>query len=603
MSFLNPWGLLWLGSLPVLLWLWQMTSTHRRQLVSSLIPFEHLLQRQAKRRTRLVVNALFWLQVLILCGISVALAQPLLSMHRSTVTIAVLDTSASMQAAHRGSTRFAHAKQRLLRELSRKGAFDQWLIMTTAPVAPLVPEPTNDALVLRRAVGEARAADVGGNLATTVRMGRALLRAAPTKTLIITDEAPPAQEPPSPALAWHTVGQPRANVAFVGLETQGPFCELAQARVIATVQNFSDTEARVTVRVRQRSKVLAEDSAAIAPHAQWPCSLTLPVQIQGVVELSLATNGDALDVDDRAWMTVQPAAMLPIVIDSSRPAFTQAISAWLSACPSLIWSAETPHASGPHLLITDRAVSPEETPVSLMTFLPPPTPRPVVSRWAVSTDHPIGSYLAPLETVAAAVNLSDPGSMPGTSVVDALINGQRTPVVIASEHEGRRHVVIRLDPVLDVPPTPVVLTFLNSLRWLMESAKTLTTGEPLTVHGFSPGVATIRHPDGSTHPVHTQAGIVHYEHTDRAGTYQVMQSDQQRAVAVNFLDPVESNLLEPSSTWAAPPPASATTAQASPRTRLPLGRLMIGLLLILLLVEWWLYTAKRSPQSIVQGPI
>jgi hypothetical protein len=298
---------------------------------------------------------------------------------------------------------------------------------------------------------------------------------------------------------------------------------------------------------------------------------------------------------------VQPVATLPIVIDSSRPAFTQAMSTWLSACPSLTWSAQAPDVHSPHLLITDREFSPEHTSVSLMTFLPPQTPRPVLNRWAVSTDHPLGSYLAPLETVAAAVNLSDPGSVSGTSVVDALIDGRRIPVVIASEHEGHRHVTIRLDPVLDVPSTPVVLTFLNSLRWLMESAKTLTTGEPLTVHGFAPGAATIRHPDGSTHSVDTQTGIVHDEHTDRAGTYQVIQSDQQQTVAVNFLDPLESNLLEPASTWATPP-ASSTTAQASTRTRLPLGRLMIGLLLILLLIEWWLYSAKRSAPPISQRP-
>jgi len=592
MSFLNPWGLLWLGSVPVLLWLWRMTSTRRRQPVSSLIPFEHLLQRQAKRRTRLIVNALFWLQLLALCGISFAVAQPLVSTHRSTVTLAVLDTSASMQAADRGSTRFAHAKQRLLHELSRKGAFEQWLLMTTAPVAPLTPEPTNDALTLRRAVDGARTADLGGNLAATVRMGRALLRAAPTKTLIITDEAAPAQEP-SPALTWRTVGRPRPNVALVGLETQGPFCERAQARVIATIRNFSDAEMRVTVRARQQAKVLAEESAVVAPKVPWPCSLTLPAQTEGIVELSLTAKPDALEADDRAWITVQPVANLPIIIDSSQPAFTQAVSTWLSACPSLAWSAQAPGIAGPYVLITDRAApQPHDAPVSLMTFLPPSAPRPVVSRWIVATDHPIGSYVAPLETVAAAVNLSEPEPGAGTSVVDALIDGRRIPVVIAGEQEGWRHVLIRLDPAFDVPSTPVVLTFFNSLRWLMGSSKTLTTGEPFTLHGFAPGEAAVRRPDGSIHPVDAQTGSLRYERTDRAGTYQITQSNQQRTVAVNFLDPLESNLLTPASTWAALPSAPATTAQGSSRARLPLGRLMMGALLLLLLIEWWLYSAK-----------
>ena len=592
MSFLTPWALLWLGSLPVLFWLWWMTASRHRVLVPSLIPFEHLLQRRSTRRTRLIVNVLFWLQLAALISMSVALAQPVLLPHRSTVTLAVLDTSASMQAMRYGSTRFARAKSLLLQALLRKHALDRWLIMTTAPNAPLVPEPTSDAVVLQRALDAAHAVDIGGNLAATVRMGHALLGITPTKTLIITDEARPTDET-SPWLEWKMVGQPQANVALVGLETTGPLCEPSPARILATVQNFSTTAAHVNLRVRQRSTLLVEQSTSLAPHERWPASLTLPKGIEGWVELSLTTQGDALAVDNRAWVQVQRTSMLPIVIQSARPTLTQTLSTWLSACPALTWSAEPSHLQGPWLLITDHESSPGQGAASTLTFLPPQMPRSVLSQWVVLSEHPIGSYVEPIDTVASTLNLSDAAGLPGTPVIQALVDGRRIPVVLADEHDGRRSVIIRVEPDREAASTPVMLVFLNSLRWLMESTKMPAAGEPLTAHGFAPGQVTIRDPDGATHTIPVEAGVARYDHADRAGMYELIQSDRQRTVAVNFLDPLESNLADPSSTWATNVHASPKPGERSSQTRVPLGRWLIALLLALLLMEWWLYSGKR----------
>ena len=211
----------------------------------------------------------------------------------------------------------------------------------------------------------------------------------------------------------------------------------------------------------------------------------------------------------------------------------------------------------------------------------------------MSNDHPIGSYLAPIDTVAAALNLSDAAGLSGTPIVAALVEGHRIPVIIAQEQDGRRSVIIRLDPEGETASTPIMLTFLNSLRWLMESTKTLTTGELLTVHGLSPGDVTIHDPDGATQTMPTEAGVARYEHADRAGTYQLRQSDHERIVAVNFLDPLESNLADPPSTWSEAPASPQPAERSSNKTQVSLGRPLIAILLALLLIEWWLYSAKR----------
>ena len=131
MSFLAPWALLWLGSVPVLIWLWRLNATRRQTRISSLIPFEHLLRRPSRRRRRLVVNALFWLQLAALAGLALALAQPMLVRSRARTVLVILDTSASMGAERRGLQVFEEAKRTLLARIARASPGDRFFVVTT----------------------------------------------------------------------------------------------------------------------------------------------------------------------------------------------------------------------------------------------------------------------------------------------------------------------------------------------------------------------------------------------------------------------------------------------------------------------------------------
>ena len=252
MSFLAPWSLLWLGAIPALLWLWRLVSVRRRVVVPSLVPFERLVARTPKRRGRLIVNALFWLQLAALIGLTLALAQPVLFQQHARLVLAILDTSASMTA---GDT-FEQARRALLVQLAGKPPTAQILIVTTAPVLPLLSQATSDPVALTRALEAARPSHLGGNLSTTERIGRALLAAAPDETLVVTDEPRPDALPAS--MRWVAVGSSRPNAALVGLDAQGPLCSPSDARVIATVQNFSGEPSPVDLRAAQGARRLAE---------------------------------------------------------------------------------------------------------------------------------------------------------------------------------------------------------------------------------------------------------------------------------------------------------------------------------------------------------
>ncbi|MBI4341119.1 MAG: BatA domain-containing protein [Candidatus Omnitrophica bacterium] len=645
MMFLSPIGLLWLASLPVLIWLWRLTAAKRQTRVASLIPFEHLLKRTSTRRRRLVVNWLFWLQAAVLAGAALALAQPMLRVARAKTILVMLDTSASMAARQGGSTALQRAKSALSRRLARKAPGDQVLLLATAPAAPLTSQPTSDGTTLGRLIDQQQARDLGGHLATTRRLGRALLGQAPDEVWVATDEPAPAMansgsgSPPpeaaSTGLRWMGVGRPLPNVAIVGIDALGPLCDASESRVIVTVHSFSSRATSARLTARQDGRQLAQQTASLAAAGPQTLILPLPANTHGIVEVQLEAAPDALAVDNRAWAIVQPAARLPVVLSVSRAASASTLSRWLSACAALSWTSKASAASAA-VLITDReelwqaaqgpallirpppsarptvshpAIAPRPSAVGgtavqqptggrdvapIETGLPVPGAQPVALHWMIAPDHPIGFYLSPLETVAASI-AAPLGEVPqGMPVVSAFVDGRKVPVILAGEHRGRRRVEWRVDVAGQEASPLMTVAFFNSLRWLMGDRDAATTRETLVIDGWAPGEVAIQHPDGTTHRQPAIDGAVRFESATKAGVYRVLQASREVHRAVNFLDPLESNTMERASTWGGASPADA--AQAPPRSARaathPLAQTIMVLLAVLLVAEWWLYSAR-----------
>ena len=494
MTLLSPLALLWLASVPVLLWLWRLAATRRRMHVPSLVPFERLLARPPRRRTRLLVNLLFWLQLAALIGLALALAHPVVTPRRAKTVLAILDTSASMDARQGSERAFERAARALTARIARKAPGDRWLVMTTSPVESITPQSTSDTAMLTQAVAGLRVAHLGGNLSTTVRIGLALLGDDPDEIVVVTDEPLPA-EPPEDRVRWVQVGRPLPNVGIVGLDAQGPLCASSDARMAVTLHNFSDDESSVTIVASQRGERLADGRETIPPGARRTIALSIAPSVEGWVEVSLLDVRDGLEADNRAWIDIQRRATLPIQLSSHAASFTSTVSAWLDACPSLVWTTQPPSGAGPTVMITDHLQDLGSAVASAMVFLPPDDPRPMPSHWVVSAAHPIGAYLAPIEVVNVPLNLSADATS-GVPVVSGLVNGRKVPLVVAEEREGRRIVWMRFDPSGHDAATPVVLAFFNSLRWLMGASSSRATGDPMMLTGFAPGAVRVQRPDG-----------------------------------------------------------------------------------------------------------
>lgn len=595
MSFLSPLALLWLVSIPVLLWIWRFAATHRQISIPSLVPFEHLLRRPPRRRTRLLVNTLFWLQLAALILLVLALVQPVIVQPRPKTILAVLDTSASMSGRLRGPSRFELAKRQLARRIARKAPQDQYFIVSTAPVTAVTPEPSGESARLGQVVDAVRVGEMTGNVATAVQIGQALLGGKADEILVVTDEARPSNVPEG--VGFLTVGEPLANAAIVGLESQRPLCGIAAPHLVVTVENFSAASSRIQLTVRQDGRPLADPvSTELTPHERSSIPLAIPETFEGWLEVVLEAPEDALAVDNRAQILIQSSSTLPVAVVSEHPPFRRVIGEWLSACEALAWTEGPPSdAEAEHLVVTDSEPAADGRAVGVLRLLPSRTSQGAAfAHWVVAGDHAIGAYLPSVEPVVASLPAALKTAPAGEPVLWGLVKGRRVPIVLAGEDAGRRTVSFSIDPVASPSSIPVLVTFFNSLRWLMGQTDMVRTGEPIVFASLEPGTVTVHRPDGTVERLAHAGGAFRYDAATDAGRYRFLHGRREEIRAVNFLDPLESNLLERTSTWRPVSPARIDSHD-EPRSRRPLTNLLIALILGVLMAEWWLYAAKRSP--------
>lgn len=609
MTFLFPWGLLGLLGLPILVWLWRWSASRHRTVVSSLIPFEHLLKRSPTRRIRPIVNLLFWLQAAAIGCLALSLARPALTQPPSSTVLVVLDTSASTAATLGGPSAFHRARDALLHRLARKGWRERFFIVTTAPLGPLLPEPTSDTWSLQQAVSLLEPAALDGNLSMAMRLGTALLGGAPDEVLVLTDE-PLVDRLPS-GVSLQSFGTPLPNIAIVGVETQASLCAISEPNVTVTVQNFSEDEQRIDVSIHSPGRALATRADTLAPQARVSVPLALSEATADPLEITVEAARDALAMDNHAWVRLQTSTTLPILLASSRPEVVQTLGRWLGACARLQWDtlpldaslgarlAEALHRDPATILVTDQPqLLAQWTGPAIIFGTASRSPHLRATSWLVDHTHPLGEYLQPLETVAvvpSGLPAAGPDGVGGEPVAWSVVDGQRLPLVQAATRQGRRVVGLQFDPLSTSVNVQPAIIFLNSLRWLSGSLGFVTTGESVAVGPLDPGVVRLERPGGTVISLPHAGGTLSYDATDAPGRYRFHAAAGTSERLVNFINPVESNLQHRASTWQSDDRAAAArpAGQDRRRSREPVTGYVLALLLTVWTAEWLCYVRKR----------
>jgi hypothetical protein len=184
---------------------------------------------------------------------------------------------------------------------------------------------------------------------------------------------------------------------------------------------------------------------------------------------------------------------------------------------------------------------------------------------------------------------------------DVLAEFNETPAMAVVRRQGSTFLLVGFDILqTNWPFEPgFVLFCYNATNFLgtqigREKQHNLQVGEPLVVEDVPPDVpARINGPDvAGVEVTPGSSGSIRFSGTSRAGPYSVSVSDQPvRLFAVNLLDPKESD-LEPQSKIVFPgQPVQAQDSTLS-RANLPVWSYLVGLVLVLVCLEWFVYSRK-----------
>lgn len=547
MDFLNPAALYGLLALPLLLIPYLIRRKPKRVIFSSLLLFTEPGTRAGGRPLgRLRLPLIFFLQLLLLTLLILALGEPVFSLRASNIAI-VLDNSASMQALENQQTRFALAQgkaRELLADLGVTGKVDLYL---TAPrlekVRGATFEPNEAAGVL--------AALTPYDLADTPIDYQSSLSQMATerkydRVFLITDHPAAGQ---TDALRVITVGQPRDNFAVSSFNIFHASLVRPRLEATAEVANFSTKDERIRVALRGGGAVIASREMSVAAGKTAQANFAgLPAYTYYEVEIEAR---DALPLDNRRFAVPPAVQNLRILGVSPRPQALSSLRSISGVSLDLIapqeydkidrsgYGLEIFHYAAPPVLPGNPALfvlPPDENP---LVDLAKPVSRPAVSSWR--EPHPLTRYVN-FALFRPAFSRPLRPRISGESIIESPAG----VLVFAAQQRGFRQAVLGFDifPYLGRENLPVSVFTLNLLDWFFQGsgAEGRVTGAPLTFSYTQQGNFLLT-PKGDK--ITLNPGVNNFPATYFQGIYQVDRGAQRELFAVNLKNNNESDLRQP----------------------------------------------------------
>ena len=547
MEFLNPTALYGFFALPLLLVPYLLRRKPRRYVFSSLLILAAMSAEPTVRPWgRLRLPLIFFLQLLLLALMVLALGEPVFTARPSKVAI-VMDNSASMQALEEGKPRFVLAQEKAADTLSELGSTAVLDLYVTAPRLERFGGRSFSPLEAVRALRGLKPLDLAeAQLDYNDALGQLAREQEFDRIYFITDRPARGQ---SGAVRVLTIGQPRANFAITSLAVHPGSLADPRLNASAEVANFSAVDERIKITLRGDGASLATRELAVAAGAQASARFEgLPLHAYYEAEID---PRDAMALDNRRFAVAPAAKKLRILGISPRPQELTSLRAVAGVELDLVAPAayEKTDRSGYGLEIFQFA-APAALPRNPALFiLPPeqselvdlrePATDPLVSGWREG--HPLTRYVNfSLLRPRYARGLIP--QVPGESIVRSAAG----TLLFATMKHGVRYLVLGFDPFPFLGQTnlPMSILTVNIVDWFfaLSGAREKATGEPIAVGPAQSGDRIIT-PAGET--LSLRPGTAVFPATLYQGIYQLARQTGKSFIAVNLRDFNESDLRRP----------------------------------------------------------
>lgn len=655
MGFSNLPALIYLLSIPVLIYIYYFSRKKKRVEISSIIPWR-LLKESVIASSLFRADLLFYVQLLGLLVLVLAACRPYWeggadTEHGRDIFI-VMDRSASMQALEGRKSRWQLACERVVRLLRGLGEGDRVTLIGAGARPEILALAGENRVRLEEAVRQAGPVDTPDRLAPAVEMAFSMMnrgngtgeenfQGGASELYIFTDRSRESlgvekiEEAGSARI--ETVGSPKENRAITSLSVyRNPFSPEQAVSGYVTVENFSRHAFSGSLRVLDQGKEVESKAVRLEPGEELTTGISGKIP-EGVFEVVLEPP-DSLRVDNRAYALNKAKRVTRIALFTRDLRWRQQFSELVKAIPNTELDIFRPGDYegadvGSYALAVFHHCEPREAPgVDMLIICPPVKSRivRVLRNWVSGVSfldwdegHPVGENLRGLQNVSpGGSRVIDAPSWARPVVVSATASGD-VPLVLCGEFEGRRVAVTGFDmneiELKESGSMPALLLLLNLLNWLVEdSGNQVKTGEPyeafVPLYGRaieksaegedatsgSPAAGegifcTVIGPRGREETASVgPGGRLVYAGTGYAGRYLVDGELAGRSFVANLFNREESDLLgETGGGEDRIRVKGAAPVTIASRMGNDRTNLFLFMLAMLLLTEWILYVAQR----------
>jgi hypothetical protein len=527
----------------------------------------------------------------------------------SQAVILIFDISASMAATDLSSyNRLETAKEQARLLLSNLSQDANFTIIAAGADTHVLVSTSQDRRLLYQALDSLRPRPTGSDLTSALELASAIAARQPDAEIVIYSDGGanlPERLAIHGQIRYIPIGESGNNQSISQI-TLEPGNSQRVLTAFIQVANYSTEPAQRRLTLSADGELVDAHDLQIPAHGQISIiSENIPNETE-VLEAVL-TESDALSLDDRAWTLQQVSESSKVVLISQGNRFLETALGLLPGIKSSTLNQEDfgreMKEDASLLIIDNYGPSTSTLQSSNLLYLGPisstntfsvtgivenPIPRPV------SDDDPLLEFV---DLIGVSILDASRIPLPDWSRPVLIDENSGYPLLFAGEIDGRRVAVMAFDPRRSDLPLQAAYPILiaNLTEWLLpgrigDIPEQVSPGGVLT---FTPQPEivdlTVIRPDGTDTRLKIQDGRAIYADTTQLGVYRVnWGEDKSLTFAVNFSNPQESDIL-PIENLSLLDGASATGEHQPQQTRREWWRLLVGIALIILVIEWMVY--------------
>lgn len=615
MHFLNPYMLLTLGAIPILILIHALKSKPRPVAVTSLFLWQEVLKERNSRVTleRLIKNLPLLLQILIVLLAALALAEPTwthLGAPKGKM-ILVIDTSASMQTRSGAGTRFDLAIEKAFDLIEQRDPKQKILIVEAGRRAVLRAGFLDSSRRAEDLVRKLAPSDAAAGLEPALYLALSFVDpAAEDLVYLITDGAGgdiSGLIKNHPKIRPIIVGGGEHNVGITKFEFRQQIDRSDKYEFMLEVKNFGASPAACSIRLSLDNVTLFDRHVGF--EAREKKLLILPYEglIAGIARATLDADDDFV-VDNQAYLSLNTAKEIWVLLVSRGNPFLEKL---LAAYPNLrvnsvkeiMPSAWRDQTARHDIVIVDRQDFPATDRGNFLLIDSYSPAIPALKTGNVRLPrNPVWDRTNPLmaDVDLSGLIVEQSTRLEADQRLIPVVTSGRTGLMYTFETGGLRAVLLSFDITRSDLPLKVAFPVMmsNILNWLNPHKLEFSTlqtraGEPFDIY-LSPQTEAFytRAPFEKWQKQHAAGNPFIYRHTRRVGIYTVSENNRQRYFTVNLCDESESDIAPQSMAPASDRPAAGTVSEQVAVQR-PLWAVLILAGCALLVVEWYFWLKLR----------